>query len=393
MLYFSTSLEISSRSSGLTTVNTTSALSSAAFSRICSSSLSRRTRENRRICTGSLNCSVAARTMRSAVSPVASLMIITVFIGASISRAARTAGRTAPLPRRARRHGVAAVEPQFVAKPTSSPRDSRARAAPHGQPWLSARRGDPVAMSRDARPLADTTHRSRAGRRAAARHRSSSFCSAGTCRLRSPDTDRPPSIHGQMNARPPACRRAGTPDRERRIAGDVRADDLAAAAAQLVIAAARARLRGVAPVRNAPNASGAASSARARRRAGGRRRGRRRRREAARGEPAIGLRADEEVAAGAAVDRELGEQRAIGLVMREHRRVRAVDLDAHAMALRRREDRRAGTRGAARRCSADPCTRAAPRPARLEAQQLDLGEPALARVREDRGRARRSCGA
>ena len=49
------------------------------------SSLSRRTRENRRIWTGSLNCSVAARTMRSAVSPVASLMIMTVFIDGSIS--------------------------------------------------------------------------------------------------------------------------------------------------------------------------------------------------------------------------------------------------------------------------------------------------------------------
>src|SRR5574338_365610 len=118
MLYFSTSFEIRSRSSWLTTVNTTRALSSAAFSRICSSSLSRRTRENSRICTGSLNCSVAARTIRSAVSPVASLMIMTVFICASISRESEYLRE--PLDLSCVEPDtmlVAVIEPELVAKP------------------------------------------------------------------------------------------------------------------------------------------------------------------------------------------------------------------------------------------------------------------------------------
>src|SRR3989442_14357 len=140
MLYFSTSFEIRSRSSWLTTGNTTSALSSDAFSRICSSSLSSRTRENSRTCTGPLNWGVAA-----------------------------------PAAKRAERIRSTPVRGQLI----------------------------------DARPVGGRRH------------------------------------------------------------------------------------------------------------------------EAARGEPAVGLGADEEVAARAAVDGELGEQRAVGAVVREHRRVRAVDLDAH----------------------------------------------------------------
>src|SRR5689334_16299858 len=102
----------------------------------------------------------------------------------------------------------------------------------------------------------------------------------------------------------------------------MRAHDLAAAAAQRMVLAARAWLLRIAP--------GAERTERVGRGPVGREcvdtwalaiEVRRWRCEAARGQPAIRLRADEEVAARAAVHRELGEQLAIGFVVREHRRV------------------------------------------------------------------------
>ena len=65
---------MNSRSSGLTTVNTTSAPSLAARSRIGRATSFVRTRVCRRICAPAWgNCSSAARTTFSAVSPVESL--------------------------------------------------------------------------------------------------------------------------------------------------------------------------------------------------------------------------------------------------------------------------------------------------------------------------------
>src|SRR5688500_10020592 len=93
------------------------------------------------------------------------------------------------------------------------------------------------------------------------------------------------------------------------IAGDVHGHDLAAAAAQRVVLAARARLGGSAPGAKRSECIGRIPVRRERVDLGALaidRRGRGG--EAARGELATGLRADEEVAAAAPVDREVGEQ-------------------------------------------------------------------------------------
>src|SRR2546423_8484646 len=85
--------------------------------------------------------------------------------------------------------------------------------------------------------------------------------------------------------------------RSRRIARDVRADDLAAAAAQRVVIAARARLARIAPAPKRAERVGRLPVLRelVDLRASGRRC-----HEAARREPAVGPGADEKIAAGAA---------------------------------------------------------------------------------------------
>src|SRR5215468_2952269 len=193
----SQSFHKSSRSAALTRVNTTRARSSAARSMIFSTSDSSRTWEYRRTLHGtSLNWSSAARTTRSAVSPVASLMTTTVFIG-----------------------------------------------------------GPSLTQDRQVPTMG---------------HHLGAFGIGG----------------GQR-------------------AAHVGGDDAAAAAAKVVVAARAARLAGGAPVAKrrerafALPVRGDGVDARALRR---------RRREAARGHRARRLGADEKVAAGAAVDRELGEE-------------------------------------------------------------------------------------
>src|SRR4051812_43672560 len=101
--------------------------------------------------------------------------------------------------------------------------------------------------------------------------------------------------------------------RSRGIAAHVRAHDLAPAATQRMVLARRARLGGV-----PPRAEGTESvGLRPVRRQIGHGRPlpeldqRWRGRKATRGDPAVGLRADQEVAARAAVDAQLGEQRAV----------------------------------------------------------------------------------
>ncbi len=164
------------------------------------------------------------------------------------------------------------------------------------------------------------------------------------------------------------------------IAGHVRAHHLASASTQRVVLARRARLACIAPRAERTERIG---SGPVRRELRDQRTMRRRRGEAAGGDPSIRLRTDQEITAGAAVDRELGEQRTIRLVMDDHRRVRAVDLDAHAMASRGGQHGRQ-KRAMLRVGAAQLAIRGGASARRLEPQQLDLRQPAPRRVAEDR---------
>src|SRR5690606_23930863 len=151
-------------------------------------------------------------------------------------------------------------------------------------------------------------------------------------------------------------------------------DHLAAAAAQLLVGARAARLALLAPGAEAGKRVGALPVGRQLADRGPLRLGRG---EAAGGRRPGGLGRDQNVAADAAVDGQLGEELGIGAVVSDHRRVGAIELDANSMAARRGQHRRQELAmllvGAA---EAAVDSGAASRG--LEAKQLDLAEAAAA---------------